>query len=140
MDKKEILAFITKNPTVYMATIEGTKPHVRAMGTFRADENGIIFAMQSYKDVYKQLVKNPEVELCYFADGVQIRVSGRFEPVTDMALKKAIVEKRPFYKPGVEKEGWDYVGAFIMKHGKATVMDMKGPPTEPGAPKTYITL
>jgi pyridoxamine 5'-phosphate oxidase len=140
MDKKEILAFITKNPTVYMATIEGTKPHVRAMGTFRADENGIIFSMQSPKDVYKQLVKNPEVELCYFADGVQIRVSGRFEPVTDMALKKAIVEKRPFYKPGVEKEGWDYVGAFIMKHGKATVMDMKGPPTEPGAPKTYITL
>jgi pyridoxamine 5'-phosphate oxidase len=140
MDKKEILAFITKNPTVYMATIEGTKPHVRAMGTFRADENGIIFSMQSPKDVYKQLVKNPEVELCYFADGVQIRVSGRFEPVTDMALKKAIVEKRPFYKPGVEKKGWDYVGAFIMKHGKATVMDMKGPPTEPGAPKTYITL
>jgi hypothetical protein len=60
--------------------------------------------------------------------------------VTDMALKKAIVEKRPFYKPGVEKKWWDYVGAFIMKHGKATVMDMKGPPTEPGAPKTYITL
>jgi pyridoxamine 5'-phosphate oxidase len=140
MDKKEILAFITKNPTAYMATVEGTKPHVRAMGTFRADENGIIFSMQSPKDVYKQLVKNPESELCYFADGVQLRISGRFEPVTDMELKKAIVEKRPFYKPGVEKEGWGYVGAFIMKHGKATVMDMKGPPTEPGAPKTYITL
>jgi uncharacterized pyridoxamine 5'-phosphate oxidase family protein len=139
MDKKEILAFITKNPTVYMATIEGTKPHVRAMGTFRADENGIIFSMQSPKDVYKQLVKNPEVELCYFADGVQIRVSGRFEPVTDMALKKAIVEKRPFYKPGVEKKGWDYVGAFILKNGKATVMDMKGPPTPPG-PKVWIDL
>jgi uncharacterized pyridoxamine 5'-phosphate oxidase family protein len=140
MNKKEILAFITKNPTAYMATVEGTKPHVRAMGTFRADENGIIFSMQSPKDVYKQLVKNPESELCYFADGVQLRVSGRFEPVTDMGLKKEIVTKRPFYKPGVDKEGWGYVGAFIMKHGKVTVMDMKGPPTEPGTPKTYITL
>ena len=140
MDKKEILDFITKNPTAYLATVEGNKPHVRAMGTYRADEKGIIFSMQSPKDVYKQLVKNPEIEVCYFANNVQIRVSGRMEQVTDMATKKEILEKRPFYKPGVEKEGWDYVGAFILKHGKATIMDMKGPPTEPGAPKTYITL
>jgi uncharacterized pyridoxamine 5'-phosphate oxidase family protein len=140
MDKKEILDFITKNPTAYLATVEGNKPHVRAMGTYRADENGIIFSMQSPKDVYKQLVKNPETELCYFADGVQVRVSGRMQQVTDMALKKEILEKRPFYKPGVEKEGWGYVGAFILKNGKATVMDMKGPPTPPGAPKTWTDL
>jgi uncharacterized pyridoxamine 5'-phosphate oxidase family protein len=140
VDKKEILAFITKNPTAYLSTVEGKKPHVRAMGTFRADENGIIFAMQSPKDVYKQLVKNPETELCYFADGVQIRVSGRMQESKDLALRKEITEKRTFYKPGVEKEGWDYVGVFILKNGKANVMDMKGPPSPVGAPKTYITL
>jgi len=140
MDKKEILDFITKNPTVFMATVDGDKPHVRAMGTYRADENGIIFSMQSPKDVYKQLIKNPETELCYYADGIQVRVSGRMQQVTEMALKKEIVEKRPFYKPGVEKEGWDYVGVFILKDGKATVMDMKGPPSPPGAPKIYIDL
>ena len=140
MDKKEILAFITANPTAYMATVEGNKPHVRAMGTYRADENGIIFSMQTPKDVYKQLVKNPETELCYHAGSIQVRVSGRMQQVTDMALKKEITEKRPFYKPGVEKDGWDYVGVFILKKGKATIMDMKGPPTQPGAPKTWIDL
>jgi pyridoxamine 5'-phosphate oxidase len=140
MDKKEILDFITKHPTAYMATVEGDKPHVRAMGTYRADEKGIIFSMQSPKDVYKQLVKNPEVELCYYADGVQLRVSGRMEQVTDMALKEEIVEKRQFYKPGVEEQGWDYVGAFILKNGKATVLDMKGPPSPVGEPKVYIDL
>jgi uncharacterized pyridoxamine 5'-phosphate oxidase family protein len=140
MDKKEILDFITTNPTAYMATVEGKKPHVRAMGTYRADENGIIFSMQTPKDVYKQLVKNPETELCYHTGSIQLRVSGRMQQVTDMALKKEITEKRPFYKPGVEKEGWDYVGVFILKHGKATTMDMKGPPSPPGAPKTWIDL
>lgn len=140
MDRREILAFITKNTTAYMATVEGKKPHVRPMGTFRADENGIIFAMQSPKDVYKQLTKNPEVELCYFAEGVQIRVSGRLEQTNDLELKKQILEKRPFYKPGIDKDGWGYLGAFILKHGRAYVMDMKGPPTPPGTPKTYITL
>ena len=140
MDKKEILDFITKNPTAYMATVDGDKPRVRAMGTFRADEDGLVFSMQSPKDVYKQLLKNPETELCYFTGGVQIRVSGRMQHVTDMALRKAIVEKRAFYKPGVEKEGWDYVGIFVLKHGKATVLDMKGPSPVPGAPKVYIDL
>ena len=137
MNKKEILDFITKNPTAYMATVEGTKPHVRVMGTYRADENGIIFSMQSPKDVYKQLVKNPETELCYFADGVQLRVAGRMQEITDVNLKKEITEKRTFYKPGVEKDGWSYVGAFILKHGKAAVIDSKSPP---GSPKTYVDL
>ena len=140
MDKREILDFITKNRTAYMATVEGNKPHVRAMGTYSADENGIIFSMQSPKDVYKQLIKNPETELCYYAEGIQVRVSGRMQQVTDTVLKKEIVEKRPFYKPGVEKEGWDYVGVFILKHGKATVTDRKGPPSLPGEPKIYIDL
>ena len=139
MDKKEILAFITKNPTAYLANVEGNKPHVRALGTYRADENGIVFAIQSYKDVYKQLLKNPETEICYFADGVQIRVAGRLQESKELALRNEITEKRPFYKPGVEKEGWDYVGVFILKKGKATIMDMKGPPTPPG-PKTWIEL
>ena len=71
MDKKEILEFITKNPIAYVATVEGNKPHVRALGTYRADENGIIFSMQSDKNVYKQVMTNPEIESCYFADGVQ---------------------------------------------------------------------
>jgi uncharacterized pyridoxamine 5'-phosphate oxidase family protein len=137
VDKKEILDFITKHPAAYMATVEGAKPHVRVMGTYRPDENGIVFSMQSPKDVYKQLVKNPETELCYYYDGIQLRVSGRLEETTDVELKKEILEKRTFYKPGVEKDGWKYVGAFILKHGKACVVDSKAPP---GSPKSYIDL
>ena len=137
MDKKEILEFITKNPVGFLATVEGDKPHVRAMGTYRADENGIIFSMQSPKDVYKQLVKNPETEICYWAEGTQLRVSGRMEEIKDSRVKEEIVEARPFYKPGVEEQGLDYAGVFILKKGKAYVVDQKA---TPGSPKTYIDL
>jgi uncharacterized pyridoxamine 5'-phosphate oxidase family protein len=139
MDKKEILDFITKNPIAYVATVEGKKPHVRAFGTYRADENGIVFSMQSNKDVYKQVTKNPEVELCYYANSVQIRVAGKFSAVEDMALKKEMVEKRTFLKPQVEQHGWDFLKVFVMKGGKATVLDMKTP-TPPGAPQTWVNL
>ncbi len=135
MDKKEILEFITKNPIAYLATVEGNKPHVRALGTYRADENGIIFSVQSDKDVYKQLTINPETEICYYADGVMVRVSGQMQPVADMELKKEVAEKRPFLKPGVEQNGWDYVGVFKVINAKATVLDMKNP-----APKTWMDL
>jgi pyridoxamine 5'-phosphate oxidase len=138
MDKSQILDFITKHPTAYLATASGSTPHVRAMGTYRADENGIIFAMQSDKDVYRQLVANPEVEICYFADGVQLRVAGKLVEDKSQALKEEVTEKRTFYKPGVEQHGWDYVGAFRMTGGKASVLDMKAPPSPSG--KVWIDL
>jgi len=143
VDKKEILAFITKNPVAFMATVEGKKPHVRGMGTYKANEqDGIVFSMQAVKDVYKQITKNPEVELCYYADGVQVRVTGKFDiwkNLTD-AQKAEMLEKRPFLKPQVEQNGWDFVKVMTLKNAKATVLDMKGPPAPPGAPKEWINL
>jgi pyridoxamine 5'-phosphate oxidase len=138
MDKTEILSFITKHSTAYLATASGGTPHVRAMGTYRADDKGIIFAMQSDKDVYRQLTANPEVEICYFAEGVQVRVAGKLVEDKSQALKEEVTEKRTFYKPGVEKNGWGYVGVFRMTGGKATVHDMKAPPSPSG--KVWINL
>lgn len=140
MDKREILAFINKNPVAFMATIDinGGKPHVRAMRTYSADEDGIVFNMETPKDVYKELSKNPEVELCYFAGGTQIRISGRMEELTDPALKRNHAINRPILQPGVAKEGLDYVGIFILRHGKATVL--RPPLPVPGSPKVYIDM
>ena len=135
MTKSEILSFITTNRVCYLATAENNVPHVRTFGTYRADENGIIYFTQTSKDVYKQIAKNSEIEAVYYANDIQIRVHGKLQPVNDMALKKEIVENRPFLKPQIEKEGWDYLAVFNLKNCKATVLNMKAP-----APKTWIDL
>ena len=98
MNKSEILEFLNANTACFLATVEGDKPHVRAMGMFRADENGIIIETGTFKDVYKQMVANPNVELCFYnaKDGIQVRVSGAVEAVDDIELKKEIVAQRPF--------------------------------------------
>jgi len=140
LDKKEILEFITRNPVACMATSEDNKPHVRAMGTYSADENGIIFSMQGGKDVYRQLANNPAVELCYYAEGVQVRVNGTFTAVDSMKLKQEMMVKRPFLQPQVEKNGWNYLKVFVLKNGKATVLDMKAGPPDPDAAKEWIDL
>ncbi|GAI55006.1 unnamed protein product, partial [marine sediment metagenome] len=101
MNKSEVLAFLNANPDCHLATVEGNKPHVRAIGIWRADENGIILQTSTVKDLYKQLSENPNVELCFnnYQDGIQVRVSGTLEPVDDVELKKEIITKRPFLKP-----------------------------------------
>ena len=136
MTKDEILSFIKANPIGNMATVEGNKPHVRGMETYRADENGLIFYTSKTKDVYKQLATNPEVELCYIKEGMQVRVSGRVELVEDLDIKKEIVEARPFLKPFVEQQGYEIMGVCRLKGGKATTWSMQ----EMAAPKTFVDL
>ncbi len=138
MNKNEVLAFLNDNHDCHLATVEGNKPHVRAIGIYGADENGIIIQTSKVKDLYKQLSANPNVELCFYnpKDGVQIRVSGAVELDEDMELKKEIIAKRQFLKPLVEKEGYEIVAVYRLKKGVATVWTF---PTNL-APKTYIQL
>ncbi len=138
MNKAEILAFLNANPSCHLATVEGNKPHVRGMGIFRADEDGIILQTENIKDLYKQLSENPNVELCFnnYKDNIQIRVSGTAELVEDMELKKEIIAKRQFLKPLVEKDGYEVVAVYRVKKGIATVWTF----ATNLAPKTYIQL
>jgi pyridoxamine 5'-phosphate oxidase len=108
---------LNANPTCYLATVEGNKPRVRAMGMVKADENGIIIETGTFKDVYKQMSANPNVELCFYnaKDGIQVRVSGAVEPENDVKLKDEIIVKRPFLKQRVAEGGYEAMGVFRLK-------------------------
>jgi pyridoxamine 5'-phosphate oxidase len=138
MTKAEILNFINANRDCSVATVEGNKPHVRVFTIFKADENGILFQTWTLKDIYEQLQKNPETELC-FKDpkgGLQVRISGKLELVDDMALKKEVVAERTFMKAVVDSKGWGVVAMYRLKDGKASVWT----PKVNFDPKTYIDI
>jgi pyridoxamine 5'-phosphate oxidase len=137
MNKKEILEFLNANPTCYLATVEGNKPHVRAIGMVKADESGVIIETGTFKDMYKQMVANPNVELCFFnaKEGIQVRVSGAVEPMDDIELKKEIVVQRPFLKQRVEEGGYEAMGVFRLK-GQAYVWSFQ----TSAEPKKYVQL
>ena len=92
MQKEQIWEIITKNPVFFLATTEGTEPRVRGMLLYKADESGIVFHTGPMKDVYWQILANPNVQLCFYdqEQGVQIRVRGTLELVNDDALKEEI--------------------------------------------------
>ena len=103
----------------------------------RADENGIIIETATFKDVYKQLSANPNVELCFnnYQQGIQVRVSGAVEPVDDLKLKDEIIAQRPFLKERVAKGGYEAMGVFRLK-GMAYVWSFQ----TASEPKKYVQL
>jgi len=137
MTKEEILQWLDAHKVFYLATTEGNKPHVRGLMLHKANENGIYFTTTKVRDLYKQLVANPEVELCFHEDKMQIRVSGRIEERDDdIELKKEIAAARPFMKPWLDRTGFGPMAVFRVVDCVATVWTME----TTLAPKTYMPL
>lgn len=138
MTRSEILEFVNKNPVFFLATQDSEQPHVRGMMVVKADEKGILFSTGKPKDLFRQLIANPLVEMCFYSteENKQIRISGKVELVEDLDVKKDVVEKFPFLKTVVEKEGYDVLAPFYLRGGKALVWTME----TNFAPKEYIDL
>jgi len=138
MNKAQILEFLNSNPECHLATVEGARPRVRGVFIYRADQNGILFQTASFKDLYKQLQQNSNVELCFNStdNSKQIRVSGKAALIEDQGLKEEIVSKRTFLKELVEKQGYDTLKVFRVTNCAATVWT-RGTSFEP---KEYIQL
>ena len=136
MNKNEILKFISKNPMGALGTVDGQSARVRFMDTFRFDENGLIFYTRKLKKVFQQVVKNPLVEVCYFANDTQIRVRGQMEIIEDLELKKEVVKSKTFLANFYKKdEDYQHMGLLRLK-GQATVWTMKNFT----APTTFVDL
>lgn len=137
MNKNEILEFISKHPHGCLGTVDDRAARVRFMDTYRTDENGLIFYTGKAKNLFQQILKNPEVEVCYYAEGVQVRVRGKMEIIEDLQLKKEVVKNRPFLAPFYKKDDdFKHLGLLRLK-GKATVWIMK---KNLGEPATFIDL
>lgn len=126
MDKKEVLSFISANPIFALATSQDDIPHVRYMMMYRADAGGILFHTGESKDLYHQLDRNPQVELCFYSqkDMTQVRISGTADLVEDMETKKQIVRDRPFLQKWVDEKGYDSLCVYRVAGGKACTWTM----------------
>ena len=129
---------MNENPVFHLATVERGQPRVRGMLLFRADENGIVFHTAQTKDVYAQIKQNSHVELCFQANGTQIRVRGELEESGDEALREEIFNhpSRAFLRVWKEKGIAPLLRVFVMRKASATEWTME---TNFNA-KTYVDL
>ena len=122
MDLKECIDFANANKTCYLATVDGDQPRVRAMGMHYADDTGFYFNTENTKSLAKQLEKNQKVEICFFAQGKMLRISGKIEFIDDMAIRQRFFDERAFLKDaGVKGPEDPFLMVFALRKGEAFI-------------------
>lgn len=60
----EVYEFLKKCDTYYLATMDGDQPRVRPFGTIDLFEGKLYIQTGKSKDVSKQMMSNPKIEIC----------------------------------------------------------------------------
>lgn len=92
---KEVQEFLKECGVYFLATTEGDQPRVRPFGTAEIFENHLYIQTGKKKEVYKQIEKNPKVEICCFKDGRWLRVTGKLIADDRIEAKKDMLDKNP---------------------------------------------
>jgi pyridoxamine 5'-phosphate oxidase len=138
MDFKDCIKFANENKTCYLATVEGDQPRVRALGMWYADETGFYFQGQTVKAFYKQVQKNPKVEIYFQTQDFSrvMRVSGKAKIITDEKIKARCIEERPFIKNfGITTPDSPLLGIFQVYTGEAYFWTMADTMKEASLPR-----
>ena len=93
---KEVLDFLTENKVFYLATTSEGQPHVRPMGFVMEWGGKLTFCTSNQKDMYKQLVADPNVEICCVAANYNtLRLCGRAVFCTTEETQRKALEVMP---------------------------------------------
>jgi len=120
MLKENVIQFLQNNSIAYIATSSEDIPTVRVMQILSIEENEIIFNTKQFKQSYKDLCKNKNIEICFYNHNSyeQIRVYGKVEEINDINFKKKIVKDYPQLQSLVYEEGIEIIKPFKIKNWK----------------------
>ncbi len=101
---KEVYEFLKKCGTYYLATVEGDQPRVRPFGTVDLFEDKLYIQTGKVKDVSKQMMANPKIEICAFDGSTWIRIAATAVEDDRIAAQEHMLEGYPSlkanYQPG----------------------------------------
>lgn len=92
---EEIYTFLKNAGTYYLATVDGDAPRVRPFGTVLLYEGKLYIQTGKKKEVSRQLRENPHAEICAFAGGKWLRVSGELHEDDRVEVRKAMLDDYP---------------------------------------------
>ncbi len=117
---KEVQGFLKECGVYYLATVDGDEPRVRLFGTAEIFEEHLYIQTGKKKDVFKQIEKNNNVEICAFKDGKWIRVTGKLLLDDRKEAKKDMLDKNPTLR-SMYDENDDNTAVLYFEKGKAVI-------------------
>ena len=93
---KEVFEFLKNSGVFYIATVDGDQPHVRPFGAVSEFEGKLYIITNNEKDVYKQIMNNPKVEVsCMNSKGQWIRLTATLVRDERREAKTAMLNANP---------------------------------------------
>lgn len=120
MNLERVVDFLKQANTYYLATVEGDQPRVRPFGTAHVYEGRLYIQTGKVKEVSRQILANPKVEICAFMKGEWIRVSGELVEDDRVEARQSMLDAYPsLQKMYAADDGNTQV--FYFKNATATI-------------------
>lgn len=114
--------FLKNSKHYFLATVEGNKPKVRPIAIAIKYKGEIWFHVGKQKACYKQIKKNPNVEIAAMdSTGNFIRIYGKAVFIEDKVLDDMLFEKHPNLKTVYNKDSGLKLGHFFISDGVADI-------------------
>jgi uncharacterized pyridoxamine 5'-phosphate oxidase family protein len=124
---KEVYDFLKKCSVYYLATAENDKPRVRPFGTYNIYDGKLYIQTGKSKDVSKQILANPNVEICAF-DGESstwLRIAATAVDDSRTEAIQSMLDAFPFLKDRYAVDDGN-TQALYLKDATATFESLAG--------------
>ena len=118
--------FMNEAQVFFLATVDGDKPKNRPLGFHLLKDEKLYFGIGNHKDVYKQMEKNPYVEIVALVETDFLRYYGKAVFEEDYALADAIVGENEFLQSIYNDETGFKLAIFHLEEATAEIRDVTG--------------
>lgn len=123
---EKIQQFLSDVPVVYLTTVDGSKPKCRPIGLHLLIGDRLYFGIGTFKEVYRQMQANPNVELCVCKGREFLRYYGKVVFETDDKIADAAVSSSPILQQIYHESTGKKLGIFHLENATAEFRTMTG--------------
>lgn len=123
----EVLEFLKKCETYFLATMDGDQPRVRPFGTIEKFDGALYIQTGLSKNVAQQMIKNHRIEICGMFEGNWIRIAAEAELDERLEAQAHVLEAYPSLK-GMYTAGDGNTAVFRLKNGVAGIYSFTDEP------------
>ena len=124
---QEVYNFLQKCGSYYLATVDGDQPRVRPFGTINLFADKLYIQTGKIKDVSKQMMENPKVEICAMNDGEWIRIQAIVVEDDRVEAKQNMLDNYPQLQ-GMYSATDDNTQVLYLKDVVATISSFTAAP------------
>lgn len=124
---EEVCAYLQEVKTYFLATVDNDQPRVRPFGTAEIFEGKLYIQTGRSKDVFKQIMANPKVEICACKGGDWLRLAGTLVHDDRVEAEADMLDKNPNLK-GMYAAGDGNTAVLYFKDAEATFYSFTAAP------------